>query len=291
MRIGVADTTPRLLLLTPHPELATPRRLIAAARSLGVDAHVVRAAAPRLGTAELLASGRRLLTRPGSFSLVAILRAHRGWVRAGATPLQGRQALLDACDQWRTLVRSAAFGVPCVPARLIRHPSEIDAALDAFAPGPWFVKGRWGSQGTQVLFAAERAAARRHALLFWGVGASCLIEPDLRTTGRVERHLVVGGRVVASAIAHPAAGETRSNAHRGGRFEPIVPGSSPAAEVARRAVLALGLPLGAVDTIGVRAPRLLEVNASPGIEALERATGADLATTILATLLGIDRAA
>jgi len=37
----------------------------------------------------------------------------------------------------------------------------------------------------------------------------------------------------------------------------------------------VGLPFAAVDAIGGRAPELLEVNASPGLEALEAATGVE----------------
>jgi ribosomal protein S6--L-glutamate ligase len=136
-----------------------------------------------------------------------------------------------------------------------------------------------------VELALERGSALRVGHLFWGSGTSFLVQEDLRASGRVERHLVVRGRVVASAVATPARGEHRSNFALGGRFESIDPRTSRAAELARRAVAAIGLPLAAVDTIGEREPRLLEVNASPGFEGLSAAVGRDLLREAVVELL------
>jgi hypothetical protein len=46
----------------------------------------------------------------------------------------------------------------------------------------------------------------------------------------------------------------------------------------------MALPFAAIDTIGTLAPVVLDVNASPGLEALEAATDRDLATPIVASL-------
>lgn len=281
-----------LLLLTAHPELHAPRRLAEAAARLGLAFEFVtpdpwRADAGAEGRAARGARATRsalLVARPGPFTLVDVLRTHRRLTRAGLRAAQSRGALLDACDQERTLRRLARAGLPLPATRLVRRPDEIAAALAAVPGPPWFVKGRRGSQGSQVLLAATRDEAARLVHLLWGTGAAPLVQQDLRATGRVERHLVVGGEVLASAVAIPAAGEFRTNAHRGGRFEPIDPRSSRAAALALRATAAIALPFAAVDTIGSLAPVVLDVNASPGLEALEAATGRDLATPIVAAL-------
>jgi len=271
-----------LIVLTAHPGLRTPRRLVDAGRDLGVDVRLVHPA--EAGAARRVA-GARLLARPGTFSLLSVLRAHRRLAAAGAAPLQPRRALIAACDQWRTLVRAAAAGLRVPATLLVRRPSELAAALARVPGPPWFVKGRRGSQGTQVLLAATRDEAVRAGHLFWGIGASCLVQEDLRPRGRIERHLVVGGRLLASAVARPAPGEFRSNVHRGGRLVPVGPGSARAVPLAVAAVSVLGLPFAAVDAVGARDPLLIEVNASPGLHALERSTGRDLARELLGALL------
>ena len=51
-----------------------------------------------------------------------------------------------------------------------------------------------------------------------------------------------------------------------------------AAEVAVRAARVLGLGVAGVDLIlSARGPLVLEVNASPGLEGIERSTGVDVA--------------
>src|SRR5262249_22155105 len=163
---------------------------------------------------------------------------------------------------------------------------ELPAALAEVPGPPWFVKGRRGSQGSHVRLAADRDAARRWAGLFWGSGASLLVQEDLRASGRVERHPVVEGAGVVSAVALAARGEYRTNAHRGGRFVAIAEAgewSGPAA-LAVRATAAIGLPFAAIDVVGGGDPRVLDVNASPGLEALEAATRRDLATPIVAAV-------
>jgi ribosomal protein S6--L-glutamate ligase len=283
------------MLLTAHPELHAPRRLAAAAVALRHEfAFVVPdpwrrgAAAGDDGRATRPGPSTRgglLIARPGPFTLVEILRTHRRLTHCGWRAAQSRRALLDACDQARTLRRLARADIPVPASRLVRRPADVAAALAEIPGPPWFVKGRRGSQGTQVLLAATTDDAHRLAHLLWATGTAPLVQEDRRATGRVERHLVVGDAVVASAIAIPAAGEFRTNSHRGGRFVVIDARESRAAGLARSATQVMELPFAAIDTIGTDAPVVLDVNASPGLEALEAATGRDLATPIVVALM------
>jgi ribosomal protein S6--L-glutamate ligase len=73
------------------------------------------------------------------------------------------------------------------------------------------------------------------------------------------------------------AGEFRSNLHRGGSGEKvrITPQERSAAVGAART---LGLNVCGVDMLRSKAgPLVIEVNSSPGIEGLEKATGVDVA--------------
>jgi ribosomal protein S6--L-glutamate ligase len=99
--------------------------------------------------------------------------------------------------------------------------------------------------------------------------------------GRDLRALVVGGEVVASMSREAVEGEFRSNLHRGGSARPLELDESYRA-TAVKAARVLGLNVAGVDMLeSSEGPKVLEVNSSPGLEGVERATGVDVATAIV----------
>jgi ribosomal protein S6--L-glutamate ligase len=83
--------------------------------------------------------------------------------------------------------------------------------------------------------------------------------------------------VVAAMKRQGAPGEFRSNLHRGGLSEKvrITPQERT---IAVRAARTLGLNVCGVDMLRSKGgPLVVEVNSSPGIEGLEKATGVDVA--------------
>jgi ribosomal protein S6--L-glutamate ligase len=87
--------------------------------------------------------------------------------------------------------------------------------------------------------------------------------------------------VVAAMKRQAPKGDFRSNLHRGGRARGV---KATAAEqdVAIRAARVLGLGVAGVDLIrSKRGPLVLEVNASPGLEGIEDASGVDVAAEIV----------
>jgi len=100
--------------------------------------------------------------------------------------------------------------------------------------------------------------------------------------GRDYRAIVVGGRVVAAMRRQAKAGEFRSNLHRGGQGERIVLDKRyRLAAVAATRVM--GLEIAGVDMLeGKEGPKILEINSSPGLEGVERASGVDVAGAIIA---------
>ena len=82
-------------------------------------------------------------------------------------------------------------------------------------------------------------------------------------------------------MAEAGAGEFRSNLHRGGsaakfRLPPAY------RKTALAAAKALGLRVAGVDLIESNdGPMVMEVNSSPGLEGIQKATGADVAGEII----------
>jgi len=92
---------------------------------------------------------------------------------------------------------------------------------------------------------------------------------------------VVGGKVVAAMKRTGAEGEFRSNLHRGGSAN-VVKLSPEERMTAIRAAKAMGLNVCGVDMLRANhGPVVMEVNSSPGLEGVEKATGIDIAGKII----------
>jgi ribosomal protein S6--L-glutamate ligase len=123
-----------------------------------------------------------------------------------------------------------------------------------------------------------------HSLLetFWAMGQDIVLQEYVRESkGRDIRAIVVGGRVVASMRRVAKPGEFRSNLHRGGKGGSVVlPVGYRNAAV--RASKAMGLEVAGVDMLeGKNGPKILEINSSPGLEGIERASKVNVASAII----------
>ena len=95
------------------------------------------------------------------------------------------------------------------------------------------------------------------------------------------RAFVVDGKVVGAMKRQGKEGEFRSNLHRGGHAE-IIKLSPEEEETAIKSAKALNLGIAGVDMLqSARGPLVLEVNSSPGLEGIERATHFDIASEII----------
>jgi ribosomal protein S6--L-glutamate ligase len=116
---------------------------------------------------------------------------------------------------------------------------------------------------------------------FWAMGQEIILQEYMRESkGRDVRVVVVGRRVVAAMRRTARAGEFRSNLHRGGvavgvDLDPVY------RSLAIKAVRLMGLEVGGADMVETRSgPKILEINASPGLEGIERASGINVARAI-----------
>ena len=76
-------------------------------------------------------------------------------------------------------------------------------------------------------------------------------------------------------------GEFRANIHQGGQAS-LIKITAEERRLALKATKVLNLAVAGVDIIrSNKGPLLLEVNSSPGLEGIEKATGADIADTMI----------
>ncbi len=132
------------------------------------------------------------------------------------------------------------------------------------------------------MFAESRESAESILETIWSLGEDILIQKFVaESRGKDIRALVVGGKVLAAMRRVGREGEFRSNIHHGGVGEAV---DLPAAyeRAATRAARAVGLGLAGVDMLeSAGGPMVIEVNASPGFEGLEKATGSNVAGMII----------
>jgi ribosomal protein S6--L-glutamate ligase len=92
---------------------------------------------------------------------------------------------------------------------------------------------------------------------------------------------VVGEKVVAAMKRQGKEGEFRSNLHRGGSAE-LLKITPEERSTAVRAARIMGLNVAGVDLLrSNHGPVVMEVNSSPGLEGIEKATGKDVAGIII----------
>ena len=116
---------------------------------------------------------------------------------------------------------------------------------------------------------------------FYGIQANMMIQEFIKEAkGADIRAFVVGGRVVGAMKRQGAEGEFRSNIHRGGSANQIKLTRTERSTAVRAAKL-LGLNVAGVDMLqSSTGPKIMEVNSSPGLEGIEKASGIDVAAKI-----------
>jgi ribosomal protein S6--L-glutamate ligase len=200
----------------------------------------------------------------------------------GVPVVNASEAMRRSRDKLRSLQLLAQHDVDIPRTAVVRSAAQIGAALRAVGGLPVVLKLRQGTQGIGVMLAetSEGLEAILHTL--WSVGQDLLVQEFVaESRGRDVRALVVGDRVVAAMRRTAPAGDFRSNIHRGGSGR-AVQLASEYEQAAVEAARIMGLGIAGVDLLESRSgPKVIEVNASPGFEGLEKATRRDLASEII----------
>ena len=113
---------------------------------------------------------------------------------------------------------------------------------------------------------------------FRGLNAHILVQEYIKEAQGCDiRCLVVGDEVVAAIERRAKEGDFRSNLHRGGAAS-VASITPQEREIAIKAARTMALDVAGVDILRAnRGPLVMEVNASPGLEGIEKTTGIDIA--------------
>jgi ribosomal protein S6--L-glutamate ligase len=172
------------------------------------------------------------------------------------------------------------IGIPLTA--YVNDKRDVSSALERVGGAPVIIKLLEGTQGVGVILADKPEIAKAIVETLHSTNQQVLLQKFVaESKGKDVRAFVIGDRVVA-AIRRTAQGqEFRSNVHRGGKAEAIE--LEPAyAEAAVRAAQIMGLRICGVDMLeSATGPQVMEVNSSPGLEGIERATGLDVAGAVV----------
>ena len=158
---------------------------------------------------------------------------------------------------------------------------DTDQLIQVLGQPPWIIKLLEGTQGLGVVLAENQSAAQSVIEAFNKLKARIIVKEFIsESAGKDLRVFIVGGKVVG-AMKRQAASGFRSNLHRGGSAT-LVNLSEAEERTALKAAKVMGLDIAGVDILqSDRGPLVMEVNASPGLEGIEKATGVDIAGKII----------
>ncbi len=185
-------------------------------------------------------------------------------------------------DKLRSLQLLSREGIG-LPVTVFAHKtSNAEDLLKLIGGAPVVIKLLEGTQGIGVVLGETPRAAESIIQAFGGVNTNILVQEFVKeANGEDIRCLVIGERVVASMMRRGKEGDFRSNLHRGGSAKPIKITPQERA-TAIGSAKAMGLNVCGVDLLrSNHGPVVMEVNSSPGLEGLEKATGLNVAEMII----------
>ena len=193
--------------------------------------------------------------------------------------------IIRSRDKLKSMQILAQKGVGLPITSFAHSTKDVDSLIKVVGGPPLVIKLLEGTQGLGVVLAETRKAATSVIEAFRALDANILVQEFIKESeGSDVRALVVGRKVVAAIRRQGAPGEFRSNLHRGGSAT-AVKLTKAERRTAVDAVHALGLKVAGVDMLrSNRGPLVLEVNSSPGLEGVEKASGIDVAAEIYAHL-------
>lgn len=192
------------------------------------------------------------------------------------------QALLRSRDKLRSLQILSRAGLGLPKTVFTNYSRDVSDIVDSVGGPPLIIKLLEGTQGLGVVLAENEKAAYSVIEAFHNLKARIIVQEFVKEAkGTDIRVFVVGDKVVASMKRQAREGEFRANVHRGGTVEPYKLNRTEKA-AALKAAKAMGLSIAGVDILpSSRGPLILEVNSSPGLQGIERASGNDVAAAII----------
>ena len=285
----------RFVMLARNPSLYSHQRIVSAAQERGHDIEVINTLHVHMTITSsrptLRYGGRTLplydavIPRIGASVTHYGLAVLRQFEMQGVYPLNESVAIGRARDKLRALQLLAREGIDLPVTAFAHGPKKAEDVIKEVGGAPVIIKLLEGTQGIGVILAETDASAQSIVEAFSAANIDIMVQEYIKEAhGSDVRALVVGGEVVAAMQRTGRKGDFRANLHRGGNAVAVELSETERTTAIRSAEI-MGLNVCGVDLLrSERGPVVIEVNSAPGLRGIEKATGIDVASHIIAFL-------
>ncbi|MEH6826718.1 30S ribosomal protein S6--L-glutamate ligase [Parasphingorhabdus sp.] len=282
----------KIAMLARNPRLYSHKRLVEAAEERGHEMRILNTLRCTMNitshrpsilyNGETLTGFDAVIPRIGASITHYGLAVLRQFEMMGVWPLNESVAVGRSRDKLRSMQIFAKHGLGLPVTAFAHDPKQTDEVLKIVGGAPAVIKLLEGTQGIGVVLGETNNSAKSVIEAFRGLNVNILVQEFIKEAGSSDiRIFVVGGKVVAAMMRTGAAGDFRSNLHRGGTAK-MVKITPEERSTAIRAAKVMGLNVAGVDILRANhGPVIMEVNSSPGLEGIEAATGKDVAGQII----------
>lgn len=282
----------KLAMMARNPDLYSHKRLKEAAEARGHELNIINTLRCYMNIVahrpEVYYNGEKLpkydavIPRIGASVTFYGLAVLRQFEMMGVYPLNESVAIGRSRDKLRSMQLLSRDGIGLPVTTFAHDPKQTEEVLKLAGGAPLVVKLLEGTQGIGVVLADTNRSAKSVIEAFRGAKVNILVQEFIKEAGGTDiRALVVGGKVIAAMKRTGAADDFRSNLHRGGSAETIKI-TPEERSTAIRSAKTMGLNVCGVDMLRANhGPVVMEVNSSPGLEGVEKATGIDVAGKII----------
>jgi len=282
----------RIAILTQSPKNWSNRAMIQAAEARG---HVIECiettscymainkSSPAVHyNGEPLPRYDAVIPRIGSSITFYGLSVVRQFEAMGVYCLNSAAAIGNSRDKLlaHQVLASHRLGMPATAfASTTRDTKEL---IKLVGGAPLVIKLLESTQGKGVVLADTTKAAMAIIDAFRNLDANFLVQEFVKeANGEDVRAFVVNGKVIGAMKRTAAEGDFRSNLHQGGTAK-MTKLSKEERQTAVKAARTLNLNVAGVDILrSATGPKILEVNSSPGLQGISKATGKDIAGAVI----------
>lgn len=283
----------RIAILSTNAELYSHRRLRAAGEEAG---HEMRTINPLYCYMEVAAFNPQVHYRGGkllprfdaviprigasiTFYGTALLRHLE---TMGIYTLNESISIARSRDKFRALQLLARKGIPMPRTSFAQSPDDTEDLIHMVGGAPLVIKLLEGTQGKGVILADSHQSAVSIINAFKEMSTNILVQEFIKEShGTDIRCFVIGDKVVAAVKRQAKEGEFRANVHQGAKVIKVSLKPNERA-IAVAAAKTMGLKVAGVDLIRSNQGTLvLEINSSPGLEGIEKATHINIAGKII----------
>ena len=282
----------KIAILSRNARLYSTRRLIESIEARGHEAYVIDALKCYMDITsqkpaifykgEPLVDVDAIIPRIGASITRYATAVLRQFEMMGVYPVNESVAIVRSRDKLRSLQLLSRKGVGLPTTGFAHSVSNTEDLINLVGGTPLVIKLIEGTQGRGVVLAETRKAAESVIDAFRELDANFIVQEFIsEASGSDVRCFVLGDKVIAAMQRTAREGEFRSNLHRGGSAE-VTKLSKDERATAVQAAKAMGLNMAGVDILrSRRGPLVMEVNSSPGLEGIEKATHKNVADLIV----------